>query len=62
MATVKSTLTSVTLALAALVSSAFAAAIPDGMQWGVTREQVRARDFTIRGKKAEAVFRRWATR
>ena len=29
---------------------------------GVTREQVRARDFTIRGKKAEAVFRRWATR
>ena len=29
---------------------------------GVTREQVRARDFTFRGKKAEAVFRRWATR
>ena len=29
---------------------------------GRTREQVRARDFTFRGKKAEAVFRRWATR
>lgn len=28
---------------------------------GVTREQVRARDFTFRGKKAEAVFRRWTT-
>ena len=28
---------------------------------GVTREQVRARDFTFRSKKAEAVFRRWAT-
>ena len=27
---------------------------------GVTREQVRARDFTFRGKKAEAVFKRWA--
>lgn len=27
---------------------------------GVTREQTRARDFTFRGKKAEAVFRRWA--
>jgi hypothetical protein len=26
----------------------------------VTREQVRARDFTFRGKKAEAVFKRWA--
>ena len=36
MVTVKSTLTSVTLALAALASSAFAATIPDGMQWGVT--------------------------
>ena len=29
---------------------------------GVTREQVRARDFTFRGKKAEAVFRCWTTR
>ena len=29
---------------------------------GVTREQVRARDFTFRGKKAEEVFRRWARR
>ena len=28
---------------------------------GVTREQTLARDFTIRGKKAEAVFRRWAS-
>ena len=28
---------------------------------GRTREQIRARDFTIRGKKAEEVFRRWAT-
>ena len=27
---------------------------------GVAREQVRARDFTFRGKKAEEVFRRWA--
>ena len=36
MVTVKSTLTSVTLALVALASSAFAATIPDGMQWGVT--------------------------
>ena len=36
MVTVKSTLMSVTLALAALASSAFAATIPDGMQWGVT--------------------------
>ena len=36
MAKVKSTLTSVTLALAALASSVFAATIPDGMQWGVT--------------------------
>jgi len=29
---------------------------------GRTREQIRARDFTIRGKKAEEVFRRWARR
>lgn len=29
---------------------------------GVTPEQYRARDFTFRGKKAEQVFRRWATR
>ena len=28
---------------------------------GVTREQVRMRDFTIKGKRAEKVFRRWAT-
>ncbi len=27
----------------------------------VTREQVRATDFTLRGKKAEAVFRKWAS-
>jgi len=27
---------------------------------GVSFEQVRARDFTFRGKKAEEVFRRWA--
>ena len=25
-----------------------------------TREETLARDFTVRGKKAEAVFRRWA--
>jgi hypothetical protein len=27
---------------------------------GVPREQIRARDFTIRDKKAEEVFHRWA--
>lgn len=29
-------------------------------QWGATPAQTRERDFTIRGKKAEGVFSRWA--
>jgi len=55
-------LVKVSLVAALIAPPAIAATIPDGIQWGVTREQVRARDFTFRGKKTEAVFRRWAIR